>query len=65
MPAVVGAGGLVILYLQPSGTRAVLIKDLTRMIDSSLRNYRGIPLTLHSHRRTEAPSAIKDTKSEA
>lgn len=39
--------------------------DLARMIDSSLENYRRIPPTLHSHHRAEAPSAIKDTKSEA
>lgn len=39
--------------------------DLAGMIDSSLKNYRRIPLTVHSHHRADTSFAIKDTKSEA
>ena len=52
-----------ILYLQPCGT--VSCSDFAGMIDSSLKNYSRITLAHYSHRRLEASSAIKDTKSEA
>lgn len=57
-----------ILYLQPCGTVSRSDQrstDFAGMIDSSLKNYRRITLTHYSNRRSEASSAIKDTKSEA
>lgn len=57
-----------ILYLQPCGTVSCSDQrstDFAGMIDSSLKNYSRITLAHYSHCRSEASSAIKDTKSEA
>lgn len=57
-----------ILYLQPCGTVSCSDQrstDFAGMIDSSLKNYSRITLAHYSNRRSEASSAIKDTKCEA
>lgn len=57
-----------ILYLQPCGTVSCSDQrstDFAGMIDSSLKNYSRITLAHYGHCRSEASSAIKDTKSEA